>query len=465
MGDRLPMEKRKGVTLRALLARYLLMTGALLALLAAAAWSLFVLLMTGGFILPASSGQQAALQSAARLRQEGAFDAAALDPLCGYVYFDGGGGVAQSNLPQKRLDDAQRMLRGQERTSLLGAAWYYERVEFADGGFCLLQYDYSVPYGDPALRGRLPDFQTVYLTLCGLTALALIVLTTLHYSRRLGRAADKLARAGAMIAAGELERGDFTATGVRELDGAMDAMRTLKETLSGSLRAQWRLEQQRAEQIAALAHDLKTPLTVIGGNAELLAEEPLSARAQGYVAAIRRSGGRAEGYLKALRQAAGADGPEASPALQRVNAAEFVSSLRQAALDVCRLHGTQLAMEESPPGALLQLRAEPVRRALLNLLENAAEAAPGGHVQLALRLRPQRVDFVVEDDGPGFSPQDLRRGTEQFYRGDAARPGDGHSGLGLYACRRTAEAAGGSLTLENSPATGGARVTLTLPQA
>ena len=83
MGDRLPMEKRKGVTLRALLARYLLMTGALLALLAAAAWSLFVLLMTGGFILPASSGQQAALQSAARLRQEGAFDAAALDPLCG----------------------------------------------------------------------------------------------------------------------------------------------------------------------------------------------------------------------------------------------------------------------------------------------------------------------------------------------------------------------------------------------
>lgn len=80
-------------------------------------------------------------------------------------------------------------------------------------------------------------------------------------------------------------------------------------------------------------------------------------------------------------------------------------------------------MEESPPGALLQLRAEPVRRALLNLLENAAEAAPGGHVQLALRLRPQRVDFVVEDDGPGFSPQDLRRGTEQFYRGDAARPG------------------------------------------
>ena len=176
MGDRLPMEKRKGVTLRALLARYLLMTGALLALLAAAAWSRFVLLMTGGFILPASSGQQAALQSAARLRQEGAFDAAALDPLCGYVYFDGGGGVAQSNLPQKRLDDAQRMLRGQEQTSLLGAAWYYERVEFADGGFCLLQYDYSVPYGDPALRGRLPAGAADGTALLRQNALAAVLL-------------------------------------------------------------------------------------------------------------------------------------------------------------------------------------------------------------------------------------------------------------------------------------------------
>ena len=93
------------MSLRALLARYLLATGALLALFAAAAWSLIVLLMNSGFLLPASSSQQAALQSAARLRQREAFDASDLDPLCGYVYFSGEGAVVQSNLSPKRLED------------------------------------------------------------------------------------------------------------------------------------------------------------------------------------------------------------------------------------------------------------------------------------------------------------------------------------------------------------------------
>lgn len=310
-----------------------------------------------------------------------------------------------------------------------------------------------------------PDFQTVYLTLCGLTALALIVLTTLHYSRRLGRAADKLARAGAMIAAGELERGDFTATGVRELDGAMDAMRTLKETLSGSLRAQWRLEQQRAEQIAALAHDLKTPLTVIGGNAELLAEEPLSARAQGYVAAIRRSGGRAEGYLKALRQAAGADGPEASPALQRVNAAEFVSSL--AAGGAGRLpparhtagHGGIAARRFAAiaGGAGAQGAAEPAGERGRKPRREAMCSWPSACGRSVWTLWWRTT-------APAFRRRTCGAGQNSFT--GATRPGRGMgTAAGLYACRRTAEAAGGSLTLENSPATGGARVTLTLPQA
>ena len=67
------------------------------------------------------------------------------------------------------------------------------------------------------------------------------------------------------------------------MDGAMDAMRTLKENLSGSLQAQWRMEQQRAEQMAALAHDLKTPLTIIGGNAVFRANAPISPYVEPYV--------------------------------------------------------------------------------------------------------------------------------------------------------------------------------------
>ncbi len=64
--------------------------------------------------------------------------------------------------------------------------------------------------------------------------------------------------------------------------------------LTDSLQSQWRMEQQRTEQIAALAHDLKTPLTVIQGNADLLAEDALSADQQTQVEAILRGTERAQ---------------------------------------------------------------------------------------------------------------------------------------------------------------------------
>ena len=71
--------------------------------------------------------------------------------------------------------------------------------------------------------------------------------------------------------------------------------------LAGSLKAQWAMEQQRAQRMAALTHDLKTPLTIIQGNAELLAEEELSAGQRPLVEAILRGAGRAGQYLAALR--------------------------------------------------------------------------------------------------------------------------------------------------------------------
>ncbi len=59
-------------------------------------------------------------------------------------------------------------------------------------------------------------------------------------------------------------------TGIREIDNISFSLEQMKGALNNSLKQQWELEQARREQISALAHDLKTPLTIIRGNAELL---------------------------------------------------------------------------------------------------------------------------------------------------------------------------------------------------
>ena len=113
----------------------------------------------------------------------------------------------------------------------------------------------------------------------------------------------RLHRAVDAIAAQQPERIDADGARLREFSATLHAMQTMGRELTDSLQSQWRMEQQRAEQIAALTHDLKTPLSIIQGNADLLAEDALSADQQTQVEAILRGTDRAQQYLAALRTA------------------------------------------------------------------------------------------------------------------------------------------------------------------
>ena len=88
---------------------------------------------------------------------------------------------------------------------------------------------------------------------------------------------------------------------VRELEIHLAAMDKLRASLAQSLKDQWAMEQQRRLELAALTHDLKTPLTVISGNAELLEEDALNPTQKEMVETILRSAVRVQEYLVQLR--------------------------------------------------------------------------------------------------------------------------------------------------------------------
>ncbi len=261
---------------------------------------------------------------------------------------------------------------------------------------------------------------------------------------------------------------------VRDLTGRFNAMTT-------------ELDATRREEVELLAnvrHDLRTPLTVIGGFAQALEDGTASGDAAVRAArAIAEEAGRmgrlvdAIGTVEQVRSGRLELRPEPLDARALVAATieRFAPSAAAAGIDLrgearpgeARPDADPAGPTEEPPALVLTADRAAVERILANLVENALAAAPasGGHVLVdAHRAREAgraAVALRVSDDGRGFPPGSLDRVFDRFYRADPARSGPG-SGLGLAIVRALARAHGGEATAENLAPTG-ARVTVILP--
>uniref|UniRef100_UPI003FEF6FFC sensor histidine kinase n=1 Tax=Gemmiger formicilis TaxID=745368 RepID=UPI003FEF6FFC len=447
------MAKRKLTSLRSVLLRYLLLCGGGCALILVLWWVIFMQLINIGFLLPAVASAQAcadARETVASMTAD-TFDSLQISDLCRWAVVQNDT-VLQTNMDDRHLKIALNAFHGGS-----GNPGYQYDVKMADGSFCLLQYDYATPYADPALRDTLPDFQTCYILLLAVLILVWLGWQTHCTVRVFAAETTCLHRAVDAIAAQQPERIDADGARLREFSATLHAMQTMGRELTDSLQSQWRMEQQRAEQIAALTHDLKTPLSIIQGNADLLAEDALSADQQTQVEAILRGTDRAQQYLAALRTAC------APPATgETFPSHTLVSELAETARALCAPAGVQLILNEQWQGTLYAAQRD-LLRAAENLLDNAVRYTPrGGTVTLLVTKEKQDFILRVTDTGPGFTPEALAKAGEMLYT-DAARSDAAHQGLGLYFARKVAQSHGGVLVLSNLPAAHGACAELRLP--
>jgi len=438
------MAKRKLTSLRSVLLRYLLLCGGGCALILVLWWGIFMRLIDVGFLLPAVASAKAcadARETVASMTAD-TFDSLQISDLCRWAVVQNDT-VLQTNMTARQLKIALNTFHG--GSGNLGYTQYQYDVKMADGSFCLLQYDYVVPYADPALRNTLPDFQTCYILLLAVLILAWLGWQTHCTVRAFAAETARLNAAVDAIAARQLEHIDTDGVRIREFSATLQALQTMGRELTGSLQTQWRMEQQRTEQIAALTHDLKTPLSIIQGNADLLAEDALSADQQTQVEAILRGTDRAQQYLAALRTAC------APPATgETFPSHTLVCELAETARALCAPAGVQLILNEQWQGTLCAAQCD-LLRAAENLLDNAVRYTPrGGTVTLLVTKEKQDFILRVTDTGPGFTAEALAKAGELLYT-EAARSDTAHQGFGLYFARRVALSHSGTLRLSNTP--------------
>jgi two-component system sensor histidine kinase SaeS len=258
-------------------------------------------------------------------------------------------------------------------------------------------------------------------------------------------------------------------TGERELADLASAFNTMAGRLQAAFHRQRELEEARQGLIAAVSHDLRTPLASLRVMVEAIndgvASEPETVRR--YVHAMQREtvnlGRLVDDLFEISRLDAGQVALRMEPSAISTLVLEACESMHAQA----SVRGVQLLPRVDFGIAPVLVDPDQIQRVLSNLVQNAIRHTPadGSVIVEVLDLGPE-VQVNVADTGEGIPRQDLPHIFDRFYRGDKARSRDGDSGagLGLAIAKRLVETHGGRIWVAQ-PVTGGAVFSFTLPKA
>lgn len=279
--------------------------------------------------------------------------------------------------------------------------------------------------------------QRILLALIPAVALMLIggmlLRRTLLPLRRLADAADQLGTPGAAVQVEEEGPAE-----VRRVVGAFNRMQARIQ----------RLIVDRTDALAAVGHDLRTPLARLRLRSDRIDDDDLRT-------AIAQDLEEMDAMVASVLAFLGGDGEPEAP--RRIDLAVLCATLVDDAAD----HGHDVRYE-GPDHCEATIRPIGIKRALGNLIDNALHY--GTRVTVTLAETARAIHLCVEDDGPGIPPEKLASVVEPFVRLDTARHRDTKGfGLGLAIVVQAAEADGGRLNLSNRAA-GGLCAEIVLPR-
>jgi signal transduction histidine kinase len=270
-----------------------------------------------------------------------------------------------------------------------------------------------------------------------------------------------------LTAVGRGERTVTIETGAKdELSELATAANAMISRLRGEEEARDQSESARRSLIAAVSHDLRTPITSLRLLAEAVGDDIVDGELRrNYLERMRTHIDALGALIDDLFELSRLEAGDINWSLERVPLGELVGETVEAMRLEAEAKG--VAVSASVPHGLSPARANPekLQRVLFNLIQNAIRHTPAdGSVVVRAEPVDAGIEVEIADSGAGIAPEERERVFTAFYRGgaDAARTADG-AGLGLAVSRAIVEAHGGRIWLADSPR--GAAVRFSLPAA
>lgn len=511
--------RKKKISLAGLFGRYIFMfvTGTFFAALISGAVMFFLILIPSGPFLPANYAEQQLINTKETLQEADITEEEMIPSGSLYGVFDREGSFLYGTFDEEVQKDAWKKYKTD--TIYPQGKGYYFFVEKNNGEICIIKYFVAMRYAKEKLNEILPSPEVFNMIL---TLGVFITLTVLNgcylsgkFSRKLKKQLACLTEATARISENDLEFAAETSE-IREVDEVMASLEKMKEALKVSLKTQWDTEQLKKQQLSALTHDIKTPLTVVRGNAELLVEAELQEDDRECAEKILKNAGFIADYLDSMRQVL--KGQKEQKSWQEVSVEELSGEICDFVRQLAAVRKIPLSFEVRTEKQLQKKEAkkdsgknvnqdifplegspeeaksilcckEEILRAWGNLVDNAIEHTDpekGICVTIEREILQAEImgeedsagktDFIrisdsgqdhreylrvsVRDYGSGFSQKALLHGKEAFFSGDESRHDRTHQGLGLSIAADFMKRQGGFVEYHNVDKSQGAEASL-----
>ncbi|GAB6926546.1 HAMP domain-containing sensor histidine kinase [Paenibacillus sp. JCM 10914] len=338
-------------------------------------------------------------------------------------------------------------------------------------GALLLGYNLKVRSANPAFDpwvsyGFLPFLLTPFLYIVLFT-----FLFGRRFSRKISAPLQQLLYGAERIKDRDLQFSLTESGAIAEVDQLTHAFEDMRRELEHSMKREWGLEQERSTMFAALAHDLRTPLTIIQGHVEGLEHmhgDHAESKYIQYLQVIKRNTARASNLLQDMNMIAEIEKVSFRLRPLPVDIAEFIEDKAMEYTALCRDRSITFLTEYKDDRSVSDQPVvfDPYRiiQVLDNLVSNSIRYTPdAGQIIWVIEITDQQVMMAVQDNGSGFDKPHIERVFQPFYQGGSRSVRQkGHSGLGLYIAQLLVQRHGGKIAAANNPQVG-ATVKFTIP--
>lgn len=303
------------------------------------------------------------------------------------------------------------------------------------------------------LRRSIGAFALIYLLVATFSAVLATIVLFRIVRRAFAPIDEAREQADRVVSLGEGKR--LTESGPTEIRTLLVAINRLLDRLDMAHDAQSRFT-------AEAAHELRTPVTAMLGELDVAMRSERSAdEYRQTLESVREEVSRLRQLVEALTALARIDAGQIDRGRELVRAAEIATNAVAAGARLMETTGNDVRVEVDDDPEL-EVHRVLVEVALGNLLRNAARHAPDTEVILTVSQSDGRVEYTIDDAGPGIPPSEREALFDRFVRSGTARREDRSGmGLGLPIAREIARRHGGDCTLDESPS-GGVRARLTL---